>query len=688
MTDIKLICFFVLLFVTGQAQTDSTTLKSTPAKTLKKLGRSALKQNDPSSAILFLESSVKKNRSDAEAKALLGKAYMEVRDYERAQHMFLQAYNTDKLKAPEALYYHAIMMKSNGQYDSARINFQKFKKEYKGDDKKLKKLASREIVFCDSVVRLIGSEFKIVVEHMDTTINKVNTEGAPTSLNDNTFLFTSLRTEKEEFLVEEDTGSSVKRKIYYATFKKGKWQFEGEFGNNFNHKDYNTGNACFSPDRNRIYFTRCKMNYTGKMICAIYVSEKTGNIWSEPVKLPKQVNNPKYTSTMPAVTSDPVKGNDIIYYVSNNKDGKGGMDIWYTVYNKKNKKYRTPKNAGTKVNTSRDEISPFFDNETRTLYFSSDGLGGLGGFDIFRTKGDGKRWTGSENIGQPINTGADDIFYTISTNRGEGFFVSNRKGGNALKNKTCCDDIYFYKHSEYIRLSLIGNITETPEKHLKIPKATIEIYIRDKKTNEKFLVKTITSDSLGKYKTSLDPGQDYFILVKRDDYLSGTEELTTKGITMSRVLERDIRLPKKPKDPIHIPNILYEFDKSNVTESSKTPLDTTVLKVMLAHPDIIVEIQAHTDGKGTDAYNLKLSQKRAESVVAYLVSKGIDPRRLRAKGYGESKPIAPNTNPDGSDNPAGRTRNRRTDFKIVGFLEEEMTSDSTDAEAKPKKKSP
>ena len=131
-----------------------------------------------------------------------------------------------------------------------------------------------------------------------------------------------------------------------------------------------------------------------------------------------------------------------------------------------------------------------------------------------------------------------------------------------------------------------------------------------------------------------------------------------------------------PKLPIHIPNVRYQYDRSELEEGSKLPLDTTVFKLMVDNPEIIVEIMAHTDSKGTDAYNLKLSQKRAESVVKYLLSKGIAPGRLKARGYGETMPVAPNSNPDGTDNPLGRAKNRRTDFKIIGVIDAEIIIDS------------
>ncbi|MBA2611486.1 MAG: OmpA family protein [Bacteroidetes bacterium] len=672
MNSIRYILVFVLFAFTAQSQSDSMLVKRSSAKTLKRLGKSAMDQNDPSSAITFYEAYLNLNNRDAKAKYQLAQAYLQIRDYDRAQRMFLNAYETDVEKAPTSLYYHAQMQKSNGLYDSAKINFQKFKKEYKGEEKNLKKQATKEIVFCDSVQKIVNTEKKVVISHLDSTINKVNTEGAPINVDDNTLVFTSLRTDKKEYVVEDDTAQTIKRKLYIAKRENNEWKFEGEYGGNLNEAEFNTGNACFSPDRKRLYFTRCKLNFKEEMICAIYVSEKKGDEWSEPVKLPKNVNNPKYTATMPAITNDPAKGNDVIYFVSNNKEGRGGLDIWYTVYDKKNNVYKTPKNAGNKINTAQNEITPFFDNETRTLYYSSDGMGGLGGYDIFKATGDGKKWMSTENIGQPINTGADDIFYTISTNREEGFFVSNRKGGNTLKNSTCCDDIYSYKHTEYIKINLLGNVNEMIDPNMSIAQATVEIYIIDKKTKEKFLVKMIESDKNGDFKTSVEANQDYFLIVKKNDFLGNTADVTTKGINTSQDISKTILLAKKPKEPIHIPYIQYEFDKSNILESSKIAIDTTVLSLMEANPELIVEIQSHTDSKGSDKYNEKLSQQRAESVVAHLVSRGIKAERLKAKGYGESKPIAPNENADGSDNPEGRSQNRRTDFKIIGVLDVEV----------------
>lgn len=678
MRGIKLI-LFALFFIIGHgsfSQADSTVLKRSNPKQLKRQGKNAVQQNDPGAAISFFEAYLKTNKSDAGVQYMLAQAYYDIGDYENAEHYFLSSYANMHDKNSEALYYYAKMQKSNGKYDSARINFQKFKKEYKGKEKSLRKQAGKEIAFCDSVQKLAGTEKKVIVTRLDTSINKVNTEAAPFNLDEKTMIFTSLRTEKVEYITEDDTSRPVTRKLYLAKKVGDNWKFSGEYGDNFNAPNFNTGNACFSADRKRIYFTRCKENMKGEMICAIYTSHLEGNSWSEPEKLPKNINNPKFSNTMPSVTADPKNGNDVIYFVSNNKEGRGGRDIWFTIYDKKNKVYKTPKNAGNKVNSSQDEMSPFFDNETRTLYFSSEGWGGLGGFDVYRASGDGRKWTSIENVGQPVNSGSDDIYYTISPNREEGFFVSNRKGGNTLKNKACCDDIYTYRHSQYIRINLDGLVFEQERPDVPIPQATVEIYIKDKRTKEKAIVKTLMTDSQGNYKTSLEAGQEYFIIIKKKDFLGTSTEVSTLGMNTSQEIKRTSYLSKEPREPIRIPNIHYEFDKAVILESSKISIDTTVLALMEANPELIVEIQSHTDSKGNDQYNIKLSQKRAESVVVYLTQKGINTKRLVAKGYGESKPIAPNDKPDGSDNPEGRAKNRRTDFKIIGKLDIEVINEA------------
>jgi OmpA-OmpF porin, OOP family len=211
-----------------------------------------------------------------------------------------------------------------------------------------------------------------------------------------------------------------------------------------------------------------------------------------------------------------------------------------------------------------------------------------------------------------------------------------------------------------------------------VANATVDIYIKDKLTNEKFLVKSIGTDSLGNYATRLEPTQDYLFIIRKTDFLSGTDEISTRELTASHTFKSRVSLGRKPKGTIIIPNIEYEFNSAALTERSTRSIDSVLYTLLEANPDVVVEIRSHTDSKGNDNLNMKLSQKRAESVIAYLTKKGVDARRMQPKGFGESMPVAPNENSDGSDNPEGRARNRRTEFQIIGTVNLEFDDEEVE----------
>lgn len=674
MTGIRLVILLMVISIRALTQTDSVALSRLSAKDLKKLGNNAVVQNDYGSAVDYYKAYLKFNKSDSKVQYKIADAYRMVRDYESAEKMYLKAYQSDPEKNVLALYYYAEMCKSSGKYDKAKEHFAKFSKEYKGPEKTLKKQAKKEVVFCDSVKNVINQSQKFVIQHLDTSINKVHVELSPVALDENTLLYASLRTNKKEYYVEgEDSANIPVRKFYTAKKVNNEWRFEDEYmTGTYNKPGENVGNATFTPDGNKMYYTVCKPNWKGITVCAIFMTEKIKGEWTEPVKLGKSINNKNYTSTQPAVCIDPAKGNEVVYFISDRPKGKGGLDIWYFVYDKKRKLYKAPKNAGVKINTPKDELTPFFDTETRTLYFSSEGWGGMGGLDIYKVTGDNKKWTPVENLGEPINSGADDIYYSIGKNREEGFFVSNRKGGASIKNATCCDDIYSYKHTSYIHLFVAGNVKELLKESAKqnLDSAWVDVYLIDKKNGEPVLVKSIATNKEGNYKTSLEAGKEYQLIARKPNYINTTSAnlINTKNELKDTTIESNFTLSKVPSKAIAIDNINYEFDRSDLTKNSTVTLDTTILKIMLLNPDIIVEISSHTDDKGSEDYNQKLSQKRAESVVAYLIARGISRDRLKAQGYGETSPVAPNRNKDGSDNPAGRAKNRRTEFKIIGTI--------------------
>jgi outer membrane protein OmpA-like peptidoglycan-associated protein len=329
------------------------------------------------------------------------------------------------------------------------------------------------------------------------------------------------------------------------------------------------------------------------------------------------------------------------------------------------------------------------------MYFSSNGWPSIGGMDIFKTQGELTQFSTPENIGFPINSSVDDIYYVVSKSRDGGFFVSNRKGTVALLNETCCDDIFEYRWADFINVAVTGkiyaikdssiydqlekqldvnnyiaDIDSVSEKVNLLPNQRVDLYLVQD-NHERIFIKSTTTNDNGEYFFNLEPKKNYKIVVDNYGLFNKELSVTTTNVTHSDTLHADaMYINIIPLEPVVIKNIYYEYNKWNLTDSSKTILDNTILKIMMDNPRIVVEISSHTDSVSGEEYNMKLSQKRAESAVNYLIDKGIDKERLVAKGYGKSKPIAPNTNPDGTDNPDGRQKNRRTEFKIIGSLDQ------------------
>ena len=678
---------------------------SQPAETIKYLNtwkvkgfaKNSVKIGDTYSAIEYYEHMFQSRPNDMNIAMTLGKLYQKARNYPMAMDYFSKAFENDKNTYPDALFLKALMEKMMGDYDKAKEDFQKFSKLSKGQslDQDYKKLVKNEIEGCDLAKQKMNSALKVVISHLDTSINKAHVEMSPYPIGKDQIIYASLKADKVKYIDLQDTSQKMPvRQIFTAKRQGENWISSGVFNGPFNIPDENTCNGTFSPDGNRFYFTRCKPNWKNVFICEIFMSQKTDGIWSDPEKLDQEINNPKFTSTQPTVGTDSKYNTEVLYFVSDREGGKGGLDIWYSTYNEKNKTFKTPKNAGNKINTSGDEVTPFYEMSTRSMYFSSNGWPSMGGLDVFKNIGELSSWLNPSNIGYPINSSTDDIYFVVGKNKEEGFVVSNRKGGVSLLSETCCDDIYEYTWSEFIHVGVNGKIfaiedssiylqlehqivenkfinDDDPfEKVNPLSKQAVNLFLLDE-NKERVFIKADTTTNEGEYFFDIEPGREYKIVIENFGMFNKELSVDTRPIIKSDTIRMDaIYINILPKEPIIIKNIYYEFSKWNLTDSSKLILDTTLFRLMMDNPRIIVELSSHTDSVSSDDFNIKLSQKRAESVVNYLIEKGIEKERLFPKGYGETKPIARNTNPDGSDNPVGRQKNRRTEFRIIGSLDQ------------------
>ncbi|MBN1415331.1 MAG: OmpA family protein [Bacteroidales bacterium] len=693
MKDFKFIIGFLLLILypASKGTAQITNVDELSPGQLVRFGKNAARKGDVYTAIFFYEKYYSIRNNNMKVNYALAELHRTARNYEKARDLYHKVYKKAGRKYTMAQFYYAQMLKSTGNYDDAISEFTRFRRSIKGDkeEKLYSRIIKSEIEGCDSAKSIIMNPVNVTIESLNSSINGPHIELSPVPVNDTLFLYSSLRVDSLVYFTDENADTAIPVRQYYMAVKKEHdWQGGILMPEPINLSGVETCNGVLSRDGMRFYFTRCARNWQGNVICGIYVSHFKDGIWQKPVPLPPSVNDPNYTATQPALGRTAKSDREIIYFVSNRPEGRGGLDIWYTVWDDKRNIYSKVRNIGSKVNTIGDEMTPFYDLPARTLYFSSTGHPGIGGLDIFRAFGERNKWTRLKGVGYPLNTSYDDLYFTVSRSGEDGFLASNRPNGNSINNETCCDDIYYYRWNEFIRITVTATIYPfekdrfgrkkdltnfdfmNPAENIKpLKDAIVTLYMLDKETNEYEFMERYTTGEDGVFYFNLQPDQDYQFKMEGFQYFDSEMYMSTIGFTFSDTIEMPpVWVNVMTDKPIVLENIYYEFNSAELNERSRNVLDTTLLVLLKEAPEFIVEIGAHTDSIGETDYNRQLSQQRADNVVSYLISKGISAEKLVAKGYGEESPVAPNTLPDGSDNPAGREKNRRTEFRIIGTI--------------------
>lgn len=633
------------------------------------LAKEALRVGDYYLAISHFEEIYKRDTNNIKIIGELADLYRFTNNYKQAESFYLKLIAHHKItKKAEVTFYLAQMKKCNGKHNEALQLFLGLKKQLSlVTDETIKKLYKTELEGCQLAISYKDSTQKFLVNTLGDGVNNPHIDFSPIPLSDQEIIFGTYP-EKKELVYDALNSDSLvlpKRKLFYASKKSEKWQAKGEIFEGVNDPMFDVANGAFSSDSMSFYFTKCAENWQYKTICHIYVMHKQNGTWGEAEKLNELINIPDFTSSHPAIGRNFKTNADVLYFVSDREGSKGGMDIWMAEYDPRKKDFKKPKNCGSSINSLGDEMSPYFDLATKTLYFSSNGKPNIGGFDVFKSTHDGRGWIAPINLGTDINSPADDLDFVLKPSGKGGFFVSNRKGGKSLYHETCCDDIYEFDNLKYINQELLLSLIEADNKECLKKGEKINVYIKE--NDSRFLVESLKSgDCINKIQ--LRPGFDYVVEVNKEGYFNNETDLSTKNINESKTFEKTLELKKRPVDPIVLENVHFEFNSANLTKESKEIIDTTLIRLCMRDPQVIFEVSAHTDNKGSDDYNLKLSQKRAESIIKYLKDKGMNEKQFKAVGYGETKPVAPNSNPDGSDNPTGREKNRRVEFKFIGEL--------------------
>ena len=619
----------------------------------KKIADQLMKEGSYYNAAEYYEDVLKEKPDNIKVMHDLALINETLRDYKAAEKYYKLEISKDPKKYPSDMYFLGQAQKANGKYDDAKKSFQDYlKSDVDKDEKNYKTLAKVAIEGCDSSVAWLANPNKIKVEHLDA-INCILTDFAPKVLPGNRILYSSMAQDTAMFMTKND--KDIYAKIFKAR-KQGKDYVEiTKLPFPPNDPKIAVGNAIMTPDEKTIYFTKCDEGALVTTKCKIYRSTKNGAEWNNPEEL-KELNSPNYTTTEPAfgVTSD---NKPIMYFVSD-RGGKGDKDLFYAPM-LDNGKFGPVKSVGAPVNTAGNEVTPFYDMKTKTLYYSTDGKPSLGGYDVYRVSGYPDAWGTPANVGAPVNSSVDDMYYALDENAKKGFVVSNRVGTKTTRGETSGDDIWSIAVREDIVLKgiyiLRGDPTQKPVEGIDASMYHVN------GPNFEFMSNTLTTKD--PFYFNLKRGQGYKINGNKEGLWPSVENINIKEDeeqdTIARVFIIDPIIKKKVK----IENVYFAFDKSNLVDYYRNQMDS-VVSVLMQNPGYSVEVQGHTDSKGSDDYNVKLSQRRADEAASFLESKGVAKERVVTKAFGKSVPLVPNEK-DGKDDPEGRAQNRRVEFKLI-----------------------
>jgi len=612
-------------------------------------------------AIVTLKKAVDKEKTHDAAIPMLAECYRLQHDILNAKATYAQAVTVADAK-PESFYFYAQALQATGNYAKAKEMYLKYAQMNPSD--------SRGLLFaahCDSVLGPWKAKNPVYEAKLANSVNTNQSDFGPAFYEGQLVFasdFTSNAGEGKEYgwtgrgYLNMMKSSPVSAGDFWGDMNK-----TSEFESKFN-QPYHDGPAAFSADGNTIYFTR---SFFGKAkregiyktnLLKIYYATKTNGKWGE--IMPFFLNSKDFSVGHPSLSPD----GQTLYFVSDMPGGHGGTDIW--MCKRDGDKWGPASNMGNTVNTSENEMFPSMRSDG-VLFFASNGHPGYGSLDIFKTKYEKGQWTSPENLHPPINSSFDDFAIAFAPGDKNGFFSSNRPGGVGS------DDIYAFRMQEPVLPAYITGLVR--DKTTMLPMAGATVFLYDPSSGNVTVIKT---DTNGMYKAVVDKQAQYIVKAMMPNFIADCSPFAVSKIIPGTTSSapRDLLLDKLTiSKTFQIENIYYNFDKSAIREDAKAELDKLV-SIMNENP-VNVELGSHTDSRGSDAYNDKLSQKRAESAVKYIISAGIDKRRITAKGYGEQQLV--NKCADGVICPATEHQaNRRTEFKVTSITVQATLPDQFD----------
>lgn len=589
----------------------------------------------------------------------MAESYRKLHDYNNAEKYYAMAVQNRSEAFLDVQYYYGLTLMNNKKYDDAEKQFDEYIARGTGT---MNRMAEIQKLGCEFAINDENTRTDINVFELDSNFNKGTTAQGVSYYTDNAIAFASAR--KGNTVLDPKKEIDYYTTDFYISNNEGNgWETPQHLVGPIN-SNMNEGAGAMGVDRTTFYFTRWNPNDPSD--CHIYVSKLFNRRWLEPLKI-DGLNMDGYRSMHPNLTLDESR----LYFVSDRPGGLGGLDIWFCEIDQDGN-LGAPQNLGAPINTVGDETTPFHHYQSQTLFFSSSGHSGFGGMDVYKShfSEDDNAWQFPANIGAPVNSSLDDEHYILDKDQVTGFFTSDRKEckdcDTTIDMKPNCHRIFMFNKPQ-LHFTLSGYVYDAGTEQI-IPNALVTF--KDVKGEiEPFF---LTTDEKGFYKTDLSLDQELFLKAQKVKYFADAGTVTTVGLTESADLEKDFFLRQIPQGEIEIPGIEYDFDKATLRPKSKEILDK-LYDFLVLNDNLIVEIKSHTDCRGSDTYNQRLSQERAQSCVDYLISKGIKKERIIPQGKGESEPIPGHecdtieklktSDPDKFEEM--HQRNRRTAFRVV-----------------------
>lgn len=644
----------------------------------------------------YYEQAAQLDPENVRANYMTGSLYLQTTNKDKATKYLLRTYQIDPSYKFNLLYMIAQGYQFGYDFDTATDYYNQYKRKleentgYKGADKTSMNEVERRIYECENGKKYKQNPANYSIVNVGTEINSESWDYAPVVNADETVMVFTTRRQDGNLNENVFDDNFYYEDIFISKKSNGKWGQAQNIGSVINTK-YHDSNLGFSPDGKTLYLYSDEGN--GDIYYSNLLAEDT---WSTPVEIGDNINSEGYNEKSVSQSAD---GN-VLFFVSNRPGGYGGFDIYYSIKNKKGE-WGVSKNIGDEINTQFDDDGPFIQADGKTLYFSSRGHDGMGGYDIYKTTYDSLKesWSAPENLGYPLNSPDDDIYFVMTEDGETGYYASvrddgmgyndiyrvtvNKSGEKEEKIASKNEDPIEEKPTEEVEKDVTGvevkETTPEPEPESEpepVPDAPVKLLVRvidesGQTLNAEVEVKSAGDNVLvagknlseGIYGFSIirDQPTDFMLSVEKSGYIFQNKRIT---IPAAGVEEREIRETIRLRKPSTgtttvLRNVYFEFGSTKFTIESYDELNKMV-NFFEQNPGVKVEIAGHTDNIGDNAYNKKLSQLRANKVVNYLTKKGIDKRRVIAKGYGEERPIVSN-----DDEVMGREINRRVEFKIL-----------------------